>query len=91
MVVVSTSNSQKLIEWIDRKVEGYNRSEKHYEQLNIIKIYTNFTQQQDTNSIQVPTNYKPGDTVTYPGTLNKVQKFHGLKESSNQVLKELVL
>ena len=52
-------------------------------QFNIIKIYTIFTQQQDTNSIQVPTNYKPGDTVTYPGTLNKVQKFHGLKESSS--------
>ena len=30
-------------------------------QFNIIKIYTIFTQQQDTNSIQVPINSKPGD------------------------------
>ena len=37
-------------------------------QFNIIKIYTIFTQQQDTNSIQVPIDYKPGDTGTYPGT-----------------------
>ena len=28
---VSISSSQKLIEWIDRKVKGYSRSEKHYE------------------------------------------------------------
>ena len=34
---------------------------------NITKIYTISTQQQDTNSIQVPTDYKPGDTGTYPG------------------------
>ena len=26
---------------------------------NIIKIYTIFTQQQDTNSVQVPIDYKP--------------------------------
>ena len=25
------SNSQKLVEWTDRKVEGYSRSEKHHE------------------------------------------------------------
>jgi len=25
------SNSQKLVEWTDRKVEGYSRPEKHYE------------------------------------------------------------
>ena len=31
---------------------------------NIIKINTIFTQQQDTNSIQVPINYKLGDTGT---------------------------
>jgi len=31
LVGVSTSNSQKLIEWIDRKVEGYSRPEKHYQ------------------------------------------------------------
>ena len=36
-------------------------------QLNIIKIYTIFTQQQDTNSIQLPVYYKPGDPGTYPG------------------------
>ena len=28
--MVSIANSQKLIEWIDRKVEGYSRHEKHY-------------------------------------------------------------
>ena len=28
-------------------------------QFNIIKIYTIFTQQQDTNSVQVPIDYKP--------------------------------
>ena len=37
-------------------------------QFNIIKIYIIFTQQQDTNRIQVPIDYKPGDTGTYPGT-----------------------
>ena len=36
-------------------------------QFNIIKIYTIFTQQQDTNSIQVPINCKLEDTGTYPG------------------------
>ena len=36
-------------------------------QFNTIKIYTVFTQQQDTNSIQVSRYYKPGDTGTYPG------------------------
>ena len=36
-------------------------------QFNIIKIYMIVTQQQDTNSIQVPMDYKPGNTVTYPG------------------------
>ena len=25
------SNSQKLIEWTDRKIEGYSRPENHYE------------------------------------------------------------
>ena len=48
-------------------------------QFNIIKIYTIFTQQQDTNSIQVPINCKLEDTGTYPGKQIKVQKFHGLK------------
>ena len=37
-------------------------------QFNIIKIYTIFTQQWDTNSIQVPIDYKSGDTGTYPKT-----------------------
>ena len=37
-------------------------------QFSIIKIYTVFTQQFDTHSIQVPINYKPGDTGTYPET-----------------------
>ena len=37
-------------------------------QLHIFKIYTIFTLQQDTNSIQVPIDYKPGDPGTYPGT-----------------------
>ena len=36
-------------------------------QFNIINIYTIFTQQQDTNSIQVPIDCKPGDTGTYRG------------------------
>ena len=44
-------------------------------QFNIIKIYKIFTQQQGTNSIQVPIDYKPGDIGTYPGPQNKVQKF----------------
>ena len=39
-------------------------------QFNMIKIYTIFTQQQDTNSIQVPIDYKPGDTGTYPGCIS---------------------
>ena len=42
-------------------------------QFNIIKIYKIFTQQQGTNSIQVPIDYKPGDIGTYPGPQNKVQ------------------
>ena len=37
-------------------------------QFNMIKIYTIFTQQTDTNSIQVPTDYKLEDTGTFPGT-----------------------
>ena len=48
-------------------------------QFNIIKIHTIFTQQQDTNSIPIPTDYKPGGTETYTGIQNEVQKFHGLK------------
>ena len=37
-------------------------------QFKVIKIYVIFTQQQDTNSIQVPIDYKREDTGTYPGT-----------------------
>ena len=37
-------------------------------QIDIIKIYTTFTQQQDTNFIQIPTDYKLRDTETYPET-----------------------
>ena len=37
-------------------------------QTDIIKIYTTFTEQQDTNFIQIPTGYKLGDTETYPET-----------------------
>ena len=37
-------------------------------QFNISKIYTVFTQKQNTNSIQVPIDYKPEDTGTYPRT-----------------------
>ena len=58
--------TQKLIKWIDIKVEGYSRSEKH--QFNIIKIYTIFTQQQDTNPIQVPIDCESENTGTYPGS-----------------------
>ena len=42
----------------------------------------NFTQQQGKNSIQVPIDYKLGDTGTYPGTQNKVILsviYHNLK------------
>ena len=38
-------------------------------QFNIIKIYTILTQEEDTNSVQVPIDYKLGDTRTYPGTM----------------------
>ena len=48
----SISNSQKLIEWLYREVEGYNRPEKHCEPIkhNYLynfqhMIYTIFTQQ----------------------------------------------
>ena len=52
-------------------------------QLNMVKIYIIFTQQQDANSAHVPIDDKSlqcrGDTDTYPGSRNKVQNFHGLK------------
>ena len=47
---------------------GYSRPEKHHNQFNITKIYIIVTQQWDTNSIQVPIDYKVGDTGTYAGT-----------------------
>ena len=50
---------------MNREVEGCSRSENHLNQFNRIKIYTIFTQQLDTHSIQVPIDYKPGDTETY--------------------------
>ena len=37
-------------------------------QFNIFKIYIIFTQEQGTNPNQILIDYKPGDTVTYPGT-----------------------
>ena len=37
-------------------------------QFNIIKMYIIFTQQWDTNSIQVPIDYQLEDTGTYPET-----------------------
>ena len=43
-------------------------------QCNTIKIYTIFTQQQDTNSIQVPIDYKPGNTRTYHGDIKQGTK-----------------
>ena len=48
-------------------------------QFDIIKIYAIFPQQYDTNSIQVPIDYKLGDTGTYPEIQDQVQKFQGLK------------
>ena len=53
---------------MSRQKGGYGRPEKHYEPIHIVKTYTIFTQQQDTNSIQVPKDYKAGDTGTYAGT-----------------------
>ena len=48
------------MEWIDRKV-GYSRPEKHYEPIQHNWDLYYFTQQWDTNSIQVPIDYKPGN------------------------------
>ena len=38
------SNSQRFVEWNDRKVEVYGRPEKHSEPSHIVKIYAIFTQ-----------------------------------------------
>ena len=52
---------------MDRKV-GYSRPEKHYEPIQLVKIYTVFTQQWDTNSIHVSIDYQPEDTGIFLGT-----------------------
>ena len=44
-------------------------------QFEIIKIYTVFTQQQDTNSTPVPIDYKLGDPGTYPGHKARCKNF----------------
>ena len=67
------------MEWIDRKLEGYSRPEKHCEPIQHNWDLYYFTQQQDTNSIQVPIDYKQGNTAAFSGKQNKVQKCHGLK------------
>ena len=46
-------------------------------QFNIIKMYTIFTQQQGTNSIQVPKDYKPHWNISRD--IKQGEKFHGLK------------
>ena len=43
-------------------------------QFNIIKMYTTFTQQQDTNSIQIAIDYKPRDMGIYPGDIKQGTK-----------------
>ena len=53
------------MEWIDRKLEGYSRPEKHCEPIQHNWDLYYFTQQQDTNSIQVPIDYKPGNITCY--------------------------
>ena len=58
------SNSQKLLEWLYREVEGYSRSAKHYESIQYNQDLYNF----HTNSIQVLINYKLGDIGTYTET-----------------------
>ena len=60
LVGLSISNSQKLTEWIDRKVEGYSTPET------LLRFIPFAHQQQDTNSIQVLKHCKSGDTGTYP-------------------------
>ena len=65
---VSISNCQKLLWWIVRKAESYSRPEKDHEPINTFKIYAISTQEQGTNPNQVLIDYKPGDTITYPGT-----------------------
>ena len=61
-------NRQKSRGILDLKSTMNQFNEKHYEPIQHNNIYTIFTQQQDTNSIQGPIHYTPGDTGTYPGT-----------------------
>ena len=59
-------------------------------QFDIIKIYTNFTQQQDTNSVQVSIDYKPVPTLTlktFPHILPDII-FKGLWVFINRNFKE---
>ena len=65
---VSISNSQKLMEWIYREVEGYSRPENHCEPIQDNYDLYNFHTRVGYNSIQVPIDYKLGGTGTYPGT-----------------------
>ena len=67
LVEVSVSNCQKLIDWIETWKDVVDLIST-MRQFNIIKIYIIFIQQQDTNCIQVPIDYKLGDSGTYPGT-----------------------
>ena len=53
---------------MNRKLEGKVGLQGTMNQFNIIKIYTVFAQQQHTNSIQVPIDYKSRDTGICPGT-----------------------
>ena len=62
---------------INRKVEGYSRPEKHYEPIQH-KIYAMFIQQQDTNSIPVPIDYKPGGDSSVSWQWPHVIKLHRL-------------
>ena len=48
-------------------------------QFNIIKIYAIFIQQQDTNSIQVPIDYKTRRHWNISKDIKQGAKFHGLK------------
>ena len=68
LVGISISNSQKLTEWIFGEVEGYSRSGKHYEPIQQNSDLYNCHTTSGYKFIQVPIDYKPGDTGTYSGT-----------------------
>ena len=59
-----------------QKVDGYSRPESTMNQFNIITIYTIFTQQWDTNSIQVLIIRRYWNIS---GDIKQGGKFHGLK------------